>query len=148
MLSSRVPDLQRAGEQVGRRVMATSLAGVPVLIVEDEPAISVLLESAVHQSGALVVGPADRVRDALATIAREHVALAILDLIVHDEYCDAVAQELIRRRIPFALTTGLGTDFNHPHLQAAPTITKPFQARYVQIVLTSLLERTQAEYRH
>lgn len=124
--------------------MSHALAGTSVLVVEDEPAIAALLEAAIEDCGALVVGPAARVEEALAVLASEHVEVAVLDLIVHGEYCDKVAVELLRRGIPFAVTTAIGADFTHPELQAAPAITKPFQATYVQDVLARLLGRVPA----
>jgi DNA-binding response OmpR family regulator len=115
------------------------LAGAHILIVEDEPALSVLLEVAVRDVGGTVVGPAPDIAAALAFLSTEPVEAAILDMIVHGDYCDPIAVELMNRNIPFAVTTGIGADASHPLLRDALTITKPFQAQHVQDVLMQLL---------
>lgn len=116
------------------------LKGAPVLIVEDEIAVSTLLEAAVSDASGRVVGPAIDIPASLVLIESEKLSAAILDLIVHGEYADAVAIELTRRGIPFAVTTGIGVNMDHPALRDAPIITKPFQAEYVQQLLARLIQ--------
>lgn len=119
--------------------LSTQLKGGRVLILEDEPVISAILESAVLRAGYTIIGPAMDVSEALHLIRSEQIDAAILDLIVQGTYCDDVADELIDRSIPFAMTTGLGIIRGHPRLGAVPRITKPFTAEYVQGVLAGLL---------
>lgn len=116
-----------------------ALIGAHILIVEDEPAVSALLEAAVSEAGGVVVGPATDIGSGLALIETRKIDAAIIDLIVTGVYCDEVAGELLRRKIPYAITTGIGADESHPELQAAVSITKPFQAKYVQAVLVRLV---------
>jgi DNA-binding NtrC family response regulator len=115
------------------------LAGAHILIVEDEPALSALLEMAVSDARGTIIGPAPDIAAALAFISTEAVEAAILDMIVHGAYCDPIAVELLNRNIPFAVTTGIGAGASHPLLRDALTITKPFQAQHVQDVLMQLL---------
>lgn len=122
------------------------LTGKNILLVEDEPSVLALLETAVSQGGGVVVGPATDVAGALSLIRTAQIDAAILDLIVMGIYCDEIADELSRQNIPYAITTGIGANKSHPELQAALAITKPFQAEYVQVVLTQLLtEQSTAE---
>lgn len=55
------------------------LNGVRVLVVEDEAAISMLLEDMLLDFGCTVVGPAARLSTALEMAARETFDVAILD---------------------------------------------------------------------
>ncbi|MBV1690413.1 response regulator [Novosphingobium sp. G106] len=122
-----------------------SLIGAKILIVEDEPAISALLEAAVSAADGTIVGPATDISGALSLLRTRKIDAAILDMIVAGIYCDEIAHELHSRNIPYAITTGIGADESHPQLQAALSITKPFQAEYVQSVLAGMLARRSAE---
>lgn len=116
-----------------------SLIGARILIVEDERAVSALLEAAVSEAEGVVVGPATDISSALELIRSARIDAAILDLIVMGIYCDEIACELARRNIPYAVTTGIGADKSHPELRTALSITKPFRAEYVQAVLVRLI---------
>jgi DNA-binding NtrC family response regulator len=129
---------QRSGAE-SHMAQLGSLIGANILIVEDELAISALLESAVSKAEGKVVGPATDITSALLLIRTRKIDAAILDLIVMGIYCDEIADELLRRNIPYAITTGIGADKSHPALQAVLSITKPFQAEYVQSLLAQLL---------
>jgi DNA-binding NtrC family response regulator len=115
------------------------LKGACILVLEDEPLLSALVEAAVASAGCEIVGPAGDVDSALRLIKTESVDAAVLDLIVDGVHCEAVAAELTERGIPFVITTGLGPIKGHPALYAAPRMTKPFQADHLRDVLASLL---------
>ena len=100
-----------------------SLIGAKILIVEDEPAVSALLEAAVNKAEGTIVGPATDIGSALLLIRTRKIDAAILDLIVAGIYCDEIADELLSRSIPYAITTGIGADRSHPQLQAVLSIT-------------------------
>lgn len=117
----------------------TELAGTSILVVEDERPLIDLLTAAVEEAGCIVIGPAEDVPTALKLIDTTPISAAIVDLIVHGVYADAIVIELTKHGIPFAVTTGIGADFSHPELRGAMTITKPFQASYVKSVLKHLL---------
>jgi CheY-like chemotaxis protein len=85
------------------------LNGLRVLVVEDEAAISLLLEDMLLDFGCRVIGPAARLPTALETIEREEVDLAILDVNLAGEPIYPVADALARRSIPFVFSTGYGT---------------------------------------
>ncbi|MDF2812345.1 MAG: hypothetical protein K0S56_3376, partial [Microvirga sp.] len=76
------------------------LSGLRVLVVEDEAAISLLLEDMLLDFGCQVIGPAARLAAALETLAREKVDLAILDVNVAGEPIYPVAEALAQRAIP------------------------------------------------
>lgn len=107
------------------------LKGARVLIVEDEPLIASYLEELLGLAGCIVLGPAFRIHEALALIARERPEAAILDLTLHGERTTAVAEALTARRVPFVVMTGYGAEHvpDETVLQQAPRLGKPFRSR-------------------
>jgi DNA-binding NtrC family response regulator len=107
------------------------LRGARVLVVEDDLLIANYLEELLGMEGCIVLGPALRVRDALALIERERPEAAVLDLNLHGERPTAVAAALTARRVPFVIVTGYGAEHlpEEPVLRQAPRLGKPFRSR-------------------
>lgn len=102
------------------------LAGLRILVVEDEAAISLLLEDMLLDFGCEVVGPAARLATALEVVAREEVDLAILDVNVAGEPIYPVAEALAARSIPFVFSTGYGSAGIRDTFRDRPVLQKPF----------------------
>jgi CheY-like chemotaxis protein len=102
------------------------LSGLRVLVVEDEAAISLLLEDMLLDFGCQVIGPAARLAAALETLAREKVDLAILDVNVAGEPIYPVAEALAQRAIPFVFSTGYGSAGIRDAYRDRPVLQKPF----------------------
>src|SRR5215213_11656681 len=79
--------------------MSGELSGLRVLVVEDEAAISLLLEDMLLDFGCEVIGPAARLAAALDAVERETVDLAILDVNVAGEPIYPVAETLARKGV-------------------------------------------------
>lgn len=103
-----------------------TLSGRRVLIVEDEPLIAMLIEDLLADTGCIMIGPATSVSDALGLIAGTVVDLALLDVGLVGEDSYPVADELIRRGVPFLFTSGRGAEDLRPGYTHHPTLTKPF----------------------
>lgn len=104
----------------------TDLNGLRVLVVEDEAAISLLLEDMLLDFGCEVVGPAARLSAALEAVASEKVDLAILDVNVAGEPIYPVAEALAGRAIPFVFSTGYGSAGIRDAFRDRPVLQKPF----------------------
>jgi CheY-like chemotaxis protein len=102
------------------------LTGLRILVVEDEAAISLLLEDMLLDFGCEVVGPAARLAAALEAVAREKVDLAILDVNVAGEPIYPVAEALAARSIPFVFSTGYGSAGIRDAFRDRPVLQKPF----------------------
>ncbi|MBI5263494.1 MAG: response regulator [Bradyrhizobium sp.] len=84
--------------------------GCRVLIIEDEYFLADELDKELKSHGAKIVGPVGDVREAQDQIAVGEFDVAILDVNLRNEFAWPVADELMRRQIPFALATGYGVE--------------------------------------
>ncbi|MBM6593703.1 response regulator [Microvirga pudoricolor] len=105
---------------------ADDLQGLRILVVEDEAAISLLLEDMLLDFGCEVIGPAARLAAALDAVTREKVDLAILDVNVAGEPIYPVAEALDARKIPFVFSTGYGSAGIKDAFRNRPVLQKPF----------------------
>ncbi|GAU86480.1 response regulator [Bosea sp. BIWAKO-01] len=80
-----------------------------ILIVEDEPLISMMLEEMLLDAGCLVAGNAQNLREALPLAEAADFDLAILDLSLGSESSLPVAEVLARRERPFMFASGYGS---------------------------------------
>ena len=99
-----------------------SLAGLKVLVVEDEALVSMLLEDMLSDLGCEIVGPIMRLREALAMAEDESQAIdvAILDVNLAGERSFPVAEALEKRG-------------------ARPLLRKPFLPHQLEQVLLEAL---------
>ena len=102
------------------------LNGMRVLVVEDEAAISLLLEDMLLDFGCEVIGPAARLSAALDAVSRESIDLAILDVNVAGEPIYPVADALAQRSVPFVFSTGYGSAGIKDAYRDRPVLQKPF----------------------
>jgi CheY-like chemotaxis protein len=111
-----------------------ALAGLRVMVVEDELLIAMLIEDTLLDQGCIVVGPYTSVNEAALAAQDVAVDLALLDVNLRGEKVYPVAEILAARSIPFLLLSGYGGDAipeDRPDWQA---VSKPF-------VVTELIEK-------
>jgi DNA-binding NtrC family response regulator len=120
-----------------------ALGGARVLVVEDEAILAMELESILCEAGAQAVTLCRTVEGALAALAKNGVAAAILDVRVGRE---PVARQLARRGTPFLFYTGqIGND---PALEQRPrcrVITKPAPAKVIVSAVRDLLRNSRLQ---
>jgi DNA-binding response OmpR family regulator len=103
------------------------LAGLRILVVEDEMLIAMLLEEMLEMLGCEVVGPAATLDEAVAAVPANRFDGALLDANLHGRDSSPVAEALREHGIPFILVTGYGrSDLEPTALRAAPRVRKPF----------------------
>lgn len=103
------------------------LAGLRVLVVEDEMLVSLLIEEMLADVHCVVVGPFDRVSEALVAARTESIDAAVLDVNVDGVMVYPVAEVLASRQIPFLFLSGYGRDAipsDRPHWRVC---NKPFR---------------------
>lgn len=108
-----------------------------ILVVEDEALVAMLVEDALIDAGFAVIGPARSVAEALALLARESPAAAVLDLNLGGETSIGVADALAARGIPFLVATGYGSAGLPPTHRHVPVLPKP----YDPLDLTNMIEK-------
>lgn len=96
-----------------------------VLVVEDEYFIADAMERGLRREGAIVLGPAPSVAEALALLGKEAVDAAILDLNLGDEKTYPIAEALAARGVPFLFTTGYDASDVPPAWRHVPRLEKP-----------------------
>ncbi|WP_299660970.1 response regulator [Methylobacterium sp.] len=102
------------------------LNGARVLVVEDEAAISMLLEDMLLDFGCTVVGPAARLATALEMAQSESFEVAILDVNVAGEPIYPVAEAIVKRNLPIVFSTGYGGAGIREPFRDRPVVQKPF----------------------
>src|SRR5690349_635084 len=80
------------------------------LVVEDEMVAAWLLEKMITDLGYEVVGPAARVKEALAMIEPEAIDAVFLDINLNGKKSYPVADALAARGVPFFFSTGYNKD--------------------------------------
>ena len=101
-------------------------SGLRILVVEDEAAISLLLEDMLLDFGCEVIGPAARLAVALEAVSKEAIDLAILDVNVAGEPIYPVADALALKSIPFVFSTCYGSAGIKDVYRDRPVLQKPF----------------------
>ena len=106
------------------------LKDMRVLVVEDEPLVSMLVEDELLDAGATVLGPVPSVSDALrlieAAAADGGISAAVLDINLDGRHVAPVADRLAMLGVPFVFATGYGESCDTGGHGTAPTLPKPF----------------------
>ena len=104
----------------------TKLAGRRILIVEDEALVAMLVEDALFDAGAEVIGPVATVAEAMALLDAAAPDAAVLDLNLAGETSTPVADVLANRGVPFVVATGYGAEGLPPGHASVPVLAKPY----------------------
>lgn len=86
----------------------SSIDGKRILIVEDEFLVAAAACEMLEEFGAVIVGPAATVGEALALVDKESIDAALLDINLHGESSAAVVAALEARSVPVVFATGYG----------------------------------------
>lgn len=106
------------------------LAGMRILVAEDEAVIAMMVEDTLIDAGALVLGPVISVQDGLQMVevamGDGGISAAVLDLQLGDGKAARLADTLRERGVPFLFATGYD---GHPDLDGhrdVPVLCKPY----------------------
>jgi CheY-like chemotaxis protein len=120
------------------RASPEGLSGLPedVLIVEDDPIISLDFEDTILGFGVKTVRCAGNVTQALQMIEARAPDFALLDVGLVREKSFTIAERLEALNIPFVFVTGYGVDVRLPPAFAArPRLAKPYSMQALQAAL-------------
>ena len=114
------------------------LSGRRVLVVEDEYYIADDLRRSLSRAGAKIIGPMGSVAQAERALQERDFDCAVLDLNLHGESAEILADQLKIMGIPFAIATGYGSGSIPERLMDVPRIEKPFDGPALLQLVTQL----------
>lgn len=122
--------------------MTSNLAGLRVLVVEDEMMVSMLIEDMLDDLGCKVVGPASRLDEAIALAGEAELDCAVLDVNLGGQSIFPLADLLRAKGAPFAFATGYGDAGLREVDKGSPVLQKPFRetdlARVLGVLKTAV----------
>ena len=83
-----------------------NLANLRVLVVEDEPLVSMFIEEMLADLGCHPVGPIGTLPEAMEAGQRDDYDVAIVDLNLGGQSAEPLIDALAQRKIPFAIASG------------------------------------------
>ena len=119
------------------RTEAEPLAGLKILVVEDEAIISFLIEDMLLSLGCASVMHAGAVKQALIALAEQTPDAAVLDVNLAGEPGYAIAEKLEEGGVPFVFATGYGEGGLPARWREKPVIQKPFTLESLEAALRS-----------
>ncbi|MDP2010342.1 MAG: response regulator [Phenylobacterium sp.] len=114
------------------------LAGLRVLVVEDEMMVSMLIEDMLTDLGCIVVGPAARLDEAIALAESEQIDCAVLDVNLGGQPIFPLADILRAKGAPFAFATGYGDAGLRDVDKGSLVLQKPFRETDLARILGEL----------
>lgn len=103
------------------------IAGLRVLVVEDEFLVSIALEEDLREAGAVVVGPCNDLASGLARARAERFDVAVLDVNLDGTPIYPLADELIERGVPFLFLSGYTGSDLPARFAALRRLSKPYE---------------------
>jgi CheY-like chemotaxis protein len=113
----------------------TSLAGLRVLVIEDEGPIALMIEDMLDDLGCVIAGSAAGIEEALALVQAGGFDFALLDMNLRGHSAEGVADALLKSGVPFAVASGYGREGVAVHLRDRPIIRKPFTRAELEKIL-------------
>ena len=126
-------------------VAVGQLAGLRLLVVEDEAMVAMMLEDMLADLGCVVVDVAGSLAQGLALADSPDIAIdgAVLDVNLGGEKVYPVAERLAARRVPFIFSTGYGLAGISPQYAHVEALAKPFSLPRLERALLAAVARPQ-----
>ena len=107
----------------------------PLLLVEDETLVGMMMKDTLVELGFHVIGPLDKIDEAIAELDRQSFQAAVLDVNLRGEMIYSLADEIVSRGIPFVFVTGYGSEAIEPRFADIPVLQKPVDQAALRSVL-------------
>ncbi|MBB3910257.1 response regulator [Sphingomonas desiccabilis] len=113
-----------------------SVEGCRVLVIEDEYYLADDLRTELDDAGAIVIGPAGSVEDAMDLIASQsHLDAAVVDMNLGGEPASPVIDTLLERSVFVVLSTGYDEDAIPERFRHLPRCEKPIRIGRLTTIL-------------
>jgi len=123
----------------------SALQDLRVLVVENDEMSAALLQMQLVHSGALVVGLAASVAEALRLLEEANPDVALLDYrLAHNETSEPVAAALTARGVPFVLATGMIAEQLPVAMRSGVLLIKPYLSAELSKALVRAVGRSSA----
>ncbi|MFG6067839.1 MAG: response regulator [Stenotrophomonas indicatrix] len=123
----------------------SALQDLRVLVVENDEMSAALLQMQLVHSGALVVGLAASVAEALRLLEETSPDVALLDYrLAHNETSEPVAAALAARGVPFVLATGMTAEQLPVAMRSGVLLIKPYLSAELSKALVRAVGRSSA----
>lgn len=118
-----------------------SLAGLHVLLVEDDYLVGLKMRDLLEDLGCKVIGPVPSAKRAAQAIAREVPDAAVLDIHIKDGTSVPIAEELLRAARPFIFVSGFQSPSHllPEDLRSCRRISKPVDSSTLEEALSDAM---------
>ena len=105
------------------------------MVVEDEALVAMALRESLDEMGFSVIGPYNRISEAMIALRNNHVDAAVLDVNLGGELIYPLADVLAADHVPFVFITGYGAEEIEPRYAHVPILQKPIEVGALKTVL-------------
>jgi CheY-like chemotaxis protein len=113
---------------------AIALTGNRIMIVEDEALVAMALRETLNDLGFSVLGPFNRISEAMVALRNNRIDAAVLDVNLGGELIYPLADVLTADHVPFVFITGYGADEIEPRYAGVPVLEKPIESGALEAV--------------
>jgi PAS domain S-box-containing protein len=117
-------------------VKPITVTGNRIMVVEDEALVALALRESLDEMGFSVLGPFNRISEAMVALRNNRVDAAVLDVNLGGELIYPLADVLAADHVPFVFITGYGAEEIEPRYAKVPILQKPIEAGALQSVFT------------
>ena len=110
------------------------VAGNRIMIVEDEALVAMALRETLVELGFSVLGPFNRISEAMVALRNNRIDAAVLDVNLGGEMIYPLADVLAADHVPFIFITGYGAEEIEPRYASVPILQKPIEPGALQSV--------------
>jgi CheY-like chemotaxis protein len=116
------------------------LAGIRVLLVEDEPLVAMGIADQLVEAGAIIVGPFRTIRQAVKAVQAIKIDVAVIDFVLADGQSEPVQDALEDKGVPFVVLTAYPPVMVRRN-QSQQILSKPVAGELLCSTVQSLCDR-------